>query len=1015
MRNYNSILLWAAASLCCTTIPTPIHAQEEGPSLSPRNVDNSVSAISASEDGQTVFSVIRGQLLASEDGGYTWQRRMKNLLSCGGNSGSNTYGQCGGSEMQYLVVSPNYNRDTTVYFGSMQGLMKSIDGGHNWKPLGGDQFDHCKGKGHVSVSPEFGSKANDNDDLMLVVGKDLNSIEDVHYLYRSIDGGETFAAVDLTQAVSNGGSLYGCAALFSDSQDVHFLGTNTGDLLASLDQGVTWNKIFQVGERIKQIVGSRYHHTSLVNGLVDEHHLYLLTPHFLVHLILERKHNDQDGFTIKDSRPLLEHERNNFLHLEAHSPSASLLPSLFVLSSADQEETTPLLVSPDNGDHWYQGDIVTTSPNNHYMDVSGVPNTNIVYLGTDQGIFRTDDKGQTWKYLNAMSGWITSLSIGPSYGQHWYFIDFCTFARGCFGGRIQVNPQDFSGFPSQLLEPPYEWYSQEQAIDETRANAQKLYHETIAVSPRHHKDKVVLRTTSLESNAERLQRSFNNFAQGSIFSFLPALDDSLETIVQDIAFSPNFIKDNSIYVGGTNLGLLKSTNQAETFELVWDASDADAFQGTVTSIAISPKFHLDQTMAVLVYSQNDPKYDPRPFRNVFLSQDQGTTWRKISSGPVTEFVHLVAFLDTDNMVQFLAVHFNGYLHIWTGLDGQWQPLEQRPYYGFPGGFAHNGLVAHKRTVMASLERGGIIHFQDFDAATLSFTKSTPNIQTNFTDTVTVPDMKFVFHGDELTRGVGDLVAFSPNYTLDDTLFAASFYSLYVSFDSGIIWHEFFRLPHNNYKSLPITPEFVEIDNQQAVSKQDTPHATTLGKNATNPFASSTSAFPNFSFGSYDSHYDPTPIFIAITALLLVGLTVTCCWRFIVNHRNKQAAKKDAWQWHTRRHRARASKAANQATTNKSKGGDGNDSSDEHSQTARETNFDASFNDSMGCGDRWVSQNATDASSPVMDPDDRKLPPEFMSPFDLHGNSAKPKVKMPTLGAFHQGLPKQPSDIDLEIH
>jgi photosystem II stability/assembly factor-like uncharacterized protein len=205
-----------------------------------------IAAVTASEDGEIVFTISGGQLLRSDDGGFNWKRMMKGM-HCIENS-------CGMPDELYLVASPSYKSDKTVFFGSKKyGLRSSIDGGFNWLPVGQDQFHHCLGKGHLSLSPKFGSNT---DNLMLVVGEDVSN-EGSFNLYRSADArNKTFEVVDLTLAL-DGGSLEGCAVLYSLSESVHFLGTQSGEILASEDGGRVWKPVQGVlaNADIRKIVG----------------------------------------------------------------------------------------------------------------------------------------------------------------------------------------------------------------------------------------------------------------------------------------------------------------------------------------------------------------------------------------------------------------------------------------------------------------------------------------------------------------------------------------------------------------------------------------------------------------------------------------------------------------------------------------------------------------------------------------------------------------------------------------
>jgi hypothetical protein len=286
---------------------------------------------------------------------------------------------------------------------------------------------------------------------------------------------------------------------------------------------------------------------------------------------------------------------------------------------------------------------------------------------------------------------------------------------------------------------------------------------------------------------------------------IPALDDNGDqTVVHSIVFSPDVANDNSVYVAGHNIGLTASKNEGHSFDLLWDPRDAEK-NGTVTTIVLSPHFGTDGTIALLVdnYAQWGHTFFKGYEANVYLSEDRGSTWRKITS-EAQQWVDLVAVGQKRGISPvIMAVHQDGSLHVWTGKgDGTvWENVVSSHFPDeFPNGYAHNGVVASPggRHLIAAFEQGGTVCFEDFNPTTRQFDKADLSNIGLYSDTSLEPDMKFVYdERKSWLRGIGKAIAFSPYYEEDGAIFAASFYSIYVSFDKGVRWEEIFRLPHNN--------------------------------------------------------------------------------------------------------------------------------------------------------------------------------------------------------------------------
>ena len=90
-------------------------------------------------------------------------------------------------------------------------------------------------------------------------------------------------------------------------------------------------------------------------------------------------------------------------------------------------------------------------------------------------------------------------------------------------------------------------------------------------------------------------------------------------IVYDLAFSPSFASDTTVYVGSGN-GLFRSTDGGDT----WRRVDQGLTSDRVTHVVLSPSFASDNTLFVMGSDFGEAPH-------LFRSTDRGDTWQKVYS------------------------------------------------------------------------------------------------------------------------------------------------------------------------------------------------------------------------------------------------------------------------------------------------------------------------------------------------------------------------------------------------
>lgn len=136
-----------------------------------------------------------------------------------------------------LAISSNYGTNQTLWLGSTNGLLQSQDGGSTWTEITGP-FGNNPYVEAVAVSPDYG---NDQTLMVSVRGQGL---------FKSIDGGNSFVAVGdpaiPVAIVTN--FEYGAMPLvfspnYANDQTVYGFGSVRGEIFKSTDGAETWQTI----------------------------------------------------------------------------------------------------------------------------------------------------------------------------------------------------------------------------------------------------------------------------------------------------------------------------------------------------------------------------------------------------------------------------------------------------------------------------------------------------------------------------------------------------------------------------------------------------------------------------------------------------------------------------------------------------------------------------------------------------------------------------------------------------
>jgi hypothetical protein len=241
-----------------------------------------------------------------------------------------------------------------------------------------------------------------------------------------------------------------------------------------------------------------------------------------------------------------------------------------------------------------------------------------------------------------------------------------------------------------------------------------------------------------------------------------------------MALSPNFASDGTLLLGMFPNGVLRSRDFGGSFEMVWDGP------GSVYSLELSPRFPFDGT---IFFGVDDA---------IYRSTDAGTSWNRVWAEDVGRILLAVSPAYADDGTIFAGTRSGLF---WSRDYGtSWSQVSLPGENQQVAGLAVSPEFATDGRVFAQV-RG-----EDLLVGTLT--------EKAFRwDVASMPEP-----GYEITPIVSregfDLIAFSPSYAADKTVFAAAMQSVLKSVDGGLSWELLPAYPLRVEAELAFAPWFV---------------------------------------------------------------------------------------------------------------------------------------------------------------------------------------------------------------
>ena len=291
-----------------------------------------------------------------------------------------------------VELDPN-DPDNTIYVGTGEpwprnsvsigdGLYKSNDGGNNWKKIG---LENSERIANIIVNPE-----NSNEIYVAVLGA-LWSDSNERGVYKSNDGGETWENIlflnnstgcaDLAMDPSNPKILYASMWEFRRTAWSFNSGGDNSALYKSTDGGENWSKIhngFPEGKLGRLAIG-----VSKSN------------PNTLYTVIESEKNEDKGLYKSTDGGENWEQKNNDF--------GITVRPFYFSRIVVDPKDEDIIVKAGLYGSISKDGGETFENLGNMHADIHDmvfdINNSDIMYVGTDGGVYRSWNKGVTMEIV----------------------------------------------------------------------------------------------------------------------------------------------------------------------------------------------------------------------------------------------------------------------------------------------------------------------------------------------------------------------------------------------------------------------------------------------------------------------------------------------------------------------------------------------------------------------------------------------------------------------------------------
>ncbi|MGD2179559.1 WD40/YVTN/BNR-like repeat-containing protein [Lusitaniella coriacea] len=669
----------------------------------------------------------------------------------------------------HIEISPNYNRDRTVFVIVRKNLFKSTDKADSWERIV-QGIDNKYGLSSLTLS--------ENNSKILF----LSSFGDG--IYKSEDEGISWVKVN------NGLNNLKIDRLAADpsSSDIVLAAGEEAGLYKTENGGDNWSLLPEIKNKVTVIgfapnnrifVGDRQGILSISEdgGKTWKQSSPIKNSGAITAIAISPEITSDSTFWIGTEKQNLWKTTNNGTAFEKANEGISGGAIQSIAISPDYAQDKLLFASTwdeavfesnDGGQKWtqYNEGIVKddqadvpkfSTPHFNELKISpAFSEDKTLLLGGFNGLSQSTDGSRTWKELETLArGTIIGLAISPDYQND------STLAIATYVGNIYISNdkgETWKNITNGLEVPRFT-----KSFKKPNQDPRRFF--DIAFSPNYRSDKTLFASVLWTD----FLRSKNS---GELWKIIP-MNKSVRGVT--IATSPDFDSDQTVYVGNQKGIIFRSTDGGSTFSVI---GKTDRAQGNdAPSLVISPAFSSDRTL----YLSSS--------KGVNKSVDSGKTWKAITAGKILEEKRDIQLAISPNykVDNTVLASTEAGLFITKDAGENWSKLPGAAYGrdGYIEGVALSPNYQTDRTFLASVRGKGL--FKTMDGGE-TFTK--------------IGDDSILLAKMIGPPSAGIPIQFSPSYAEDNTIygFGASSTEVFKSTDGGNTWKtiEVPKVDNNDY-------------------------------------------------------------------------------------------------------------------------------------------------------------------------------------------------------------------------
>lgn len=678
--------------------------------------------------------------------------------------------------IEQIELSPTYNQDQTLFIFARGNLFQSKDGGSTWQRIV-KGLDNRGELSSLSISPTrketlflsaLGDgiyKSQDEGKTWVKVNQGLDTL-DISILEISPQSPDLVLATGKTKGLyqtKNGGALW-TKVLDSNNPitTIGFAPDNKDMIMVGDKQGILY---------LSTNSGDTWQASPAIpnSGAIVS---IALSPHFSSDRTILVGTETGGIFRSTDKGKSFATINNGLSDLKIRDIVISQNSDKDLILASTWNEG--VFQSTDGGNTWKKYSNGLTKDNQadeegfklpHFTDLSiseKFSQDKTLFLAGFNGLFKSTNGGEIWQEIPSLS---TRSIISMKVSPN--YAKDSTIAFGTYVKELYISKD--GGAKWQLVVKGLEIPRFTKNFDEPNQDPRRFF--DVAFSPNYASDKTIFATVL-----------WDNFLKsndgGNHWDIVPIPNAKKRgnrgmTIVP----SPNFASDKTIYLG-TQYGIIhRSTNGGASFEFIGDVGNRD-FNESI-SLLISPDFSSDKTLYAL-----GPE-------GIYKTVDGGKTWQPTATGNALKDIHILQLAMSPNYKvdqMLLAGTRNGILQTTDG-GKTWVKLAGHPDVetGYVEGIAISPNYQSDRTILVSVKGKGL--FQTADGGKTFTQVGEELLDRNY---------QLAKMGDVPSAGIP--IQFSPNYGSDRTIygFGSAKGEVFKSTDAGNTW-QILPVPQQEYK------------------------------------------------------------------------------------------------------------------------------------------------------------------------------------------------------------------------